>query len=414
MEDIVALTPRDESGHQFVLYSDSTSGEPGCPHEARRRRVTEVIRRLRPRPEFLAFPGDAVMDGADAGQWRHWLDVEMRWARDAGLPLYQATSNHHCYSAECEPVFRRHNPQIPPNGPEDQRGLAYYVRRGNLLYVCLHQPERSDEYESAFRFDDTAWLERVLAEHADAEYKFVAGHYPVFPVNGYSEAPQWCFKPDERERFWDALVRRGVDAYLCSHVIAFDVQVRKGIPQVTSAGAGTSPHMPEGVEYLHVTQLAVDRAGSRYQVLDVHGNVRERLEWPFPAGGAKDWPVVDAVRPPRGFDGILLLQIRTGGGWLSSPGREFWAGPSAGRLAVEVDLPGCGTQRWTGPVLDRAAVQVALHPAMGPGGVLWRWTDEDSWSSMESASARGLSGFRWPAEIERHGEVEARSRFRAL
>jgi len=77
---------------------------------------------------------------------------------------------------------------------------------------------------------DTHWLDRVLREHQDAKFKFVAGHYPVFPVNGYAESPLWCFKPEERAPFWNVLVKHEVGAYLASHIIAFDIQIHESVP----------------------------------------------------------------------------------------------------------------------------------------------------------------------------------------
>ena len=69
-------------------------------------------------------------------------------------------------------------------------------------------------------------------------------------------------------------------AYLCSHILAFDVQAHRGVLQVCTAGAGTAHRMPEDIEYLHCVQAAIDAEGLRYQVIDVEGRVREELSWP--------------------------------------------------------------------------------------------------------------------------------------
>ena len=61
--------------------------------------------------------------------------------------------------------------------------------------------------------------------------------------------------------FWDILVRGRVLAYLCSHILAFDVQVHRGVLQICSAGAGTAHRMPEGVEYLHCVQAHASYSG---------------------------------------------------------------------------------------------------------------------------------------------------------
>ena len=47
--------------------------------------------------------------------------------------------------------------------------------------------------------------------------------------------------------------------------------------------------MPEGIEYPHCVQAALDKQGLRYQVLDTDGVVRERIEWPLPSPDPARW-----------------------------------------------------------------------------------------------------------------------------
>ena len=67
----------------------------------------------------------------------------------------------------------------------------------------------------------------------------------------------------------------GVLAYVCSHILAFDVQVHQGVLQILTGGAGTHDMhlglMPEEPEYFHLVQGAIDTDGLRYQVLDTTG-----------------------------------------------------------------------------------------------------------------------------------------------
>ncbi|MCP3476647.1 hypothetical protein NLM33_41475 [Bradyrhizobium sp. CCGUVB1N3] len=78
--------------------------------------------------------------------------------------------------------------------------------------------------------------------------------------------------------FWNILVNENVLACLCSHILAFDVQAHRGVLQMCTAGAGTTHRMPGDVEYLHCVQAALDERGIRYQVLDIDGAVRERMD----------------------------------------------------------------------------------------------------------------------------------------
>ena len=91
----------------------------------------------------------------------------------------------------------------------------------------------------------------------------------VYPINGFSGAYQREIGPEHAADFWDVLVESGVLAYLCSHILAFDVQVHRGVLQICTAGARHGHRMPEGVEYLHCVQArSMPRAalpGARYR-----------------------------------------------------------------------------------------------------------------------------------------------------
>ena len=280
-DKISALLPRGP-GHHFVLYGDACSGVPGAPHETTFASVNAVVSRISPNPEFIVFPGDEVIGlTADAealrAQWRHWFEVEMAWLDREAVPLYHTTSNHTTYDAMSERIFTEMLPDLPRNGPAGQEGLSYFVRRDDLLLVFVHTGWTGLGGEGHV---ETDWLEETLRQQADARFKFVVGHHPVFPVNGFSGAYQREIGPDHADTFWNILVEHGVFAYLCSHILAFDVQVHEGVLQILTAGAGTAHRMPEEVEYLHCVQGALDRQGLRYQVLDPAGRVREQLSWP--------------------------------------------------------------------------------------------------------------------------------------
>ena len=89
-DTIPALLPRG-TGHQFVCYADGCSGVPNGRHEATFASVNAVVRRLRPHPEFVCFPGDEIIgltaDDELRRQWRYWLDREMAWLDRTAIPL---------------------------------------------------------------------------------------------------------------------------------------------------------------------------------------------------------------------------------------------------------------------------------------------------------------------------------------
>lgn len=272
-------------GHRLVIYGDSCSGVPGGPFEANFAAVNAAIRRVDPRPDFILFPGDHIMgatEDADAlkSQWRHFWEREMAWLDRRITPIYSATSNHNTAGPVSESVWREVFADLPRNGPAGQAGLSYWLRRGDLMLAVVNT---SFSGLGGNGHVETAWLDRVLGENADARHKLVMGHYPVWPVNGYELAPQWRIVPDKGQAMWEVLARHAVTAYVCSHVIAFDAQAHKGVLQLTSGGAGTS-YGPGGFmdapeEYHHFVEAVLDEDGLRCQTHDELGRARERIWW---------------------------------------------------------------------------------------------------------------------------------------
>ena len=417
---IPALNPRGR-GHRFVFYGDACSGVPGALHEQTFAATNAVVRRIAPPPEFVIFPGDEVIGlTADPdqlrAQWRHWLDHEMAWLDRKATPVWHTTSNHTTYDTMSEAVFREML-ALPLNGPTGQEGLSYWVRREDLLMVFVHTCWSGLEGEGHV---ETDWLHAILQQHADARHKLVIGHHPVFPINGFTGPYQREIGPEHGPVFWNILVEAGVMAYLCSHILAFDVQVHRGVLQVCSAGAGTAHRMPEGIEYLHCVQAALDRDGLRYQVLDATGAIRERLSWPPPAIPDASWRRLAHGTSAAALTGKMppgeLLALQVSGRTASSPGTAqtlfsafspgtlapFWlglTGPKQKLTAVIGRAPGRSPHYWHGPSLAANArfdLHLLVHPEMGPGGLLYRCGDAEPWSSFTAASPTGPETLVWP------------------
>jgi hypothetical protein len=242
-----SLVPRG-AGHQFVFYGDCCSGIAGTLHEKTFASVNTVVRRLEPPPQFVAFLGDEIAGlTADADelrtQWRYWLDREMGWLDRQAIPLWHTTSNHTTYDTTSEALFREMLGHLPRNGPPGQEGLSYWIRQDDLLLVFVHTSWTGLGGEGHV---ETTWLRDALSRHADARYKLVLGHHPVHPVNGFSGAWQREIGPEHAASFWDVLVEGGVLAYLCGHILAFDVQVHRGVLQICTAAPERRIACPRG------------------------------------------------------------------------------------------------------------------------------------------------------------------------
>ncbi|WP_424811151.1 metallophosphoesterase family protein [Roseococcus sp. YIM B11640] len=423
---IAALRPRGE-GHRFVLYADACSGVPGAPHEANLARVNAVLARLSPPPEFILFPGDEVIGltpSADvlAAQWRHFLGVEMEWSR--GIPVYHTTGNHTAYDRMSEDVFRAALPHLPRNGPPGQEGLSYSVRRGDLAMIFVHTLWTGLGGEGQV---ETEWLREELHRHRDARHRLVLGHHPAFTVNGFQGDWQREIGPGCREAFWDALVEGDVLAYLCSHILAFDVQVHRGVLQVTTGGAGTAHRMPEGVEYLHALHAALDAEGLRYEVLDDSGSAREGLSWPLRLPPAETWKILPHGVSDAAFTGIraahpapriCALGLRGRTSSVNTAAQTLFAaqaedrmpavwmglrGPEQRLCVILAAAPGRSPSYWFGPALGAGrefSLELLLHGGMGPGGVMWREGPGAPWNSLRSAASWGAERIDWPSRWE--------------
>lgn len=425
---IPAIVPQGP-GHQFVVYGDSCSGVPGHIHEATTAAVNRVVASLDPAPEFIVFLGDEVIglttdEHELRSQWRYWLDTEMAWLDRGAIPLYHTTANHTTYDAMSERVFREILPDLPQNGPPEQRGLSYFVRRDDLLMVVVNTMWTGLGEGRV----ETGWLAETLATHADATYKLVFGHHPVFSINGFAGAYQRDIEPENGRRFWDILVEHEVFAYFCSHMLAFDASVERGVLQIMTAGAGTKHRMPEESEYLHAAQVAIDATGLRYQVLDDCGELREHLTWPPATDGNTPWIPLAGVQPSlAGGDANSMRVWRFRG---QTPGDggvaqtllsawtddralpPLWAGllgPEMRLGALLAPVAGRSPHLWVGPAIgpdQEFDLQFAIHPHLGPGGLLWRSADDDRWSSLRGASAWGserLSEMRFWSTGESQG-----------
>lgn len=421
-DTIPALTPRGP-GHQFLLYGDSCSGVPGALHERTFAAVNNVVRRLAPLPEFVIFTGDEVAGlTADPvilqAQWRYWLEQEMGWLDRSAVPLWHTTGNHTTYNAMSERVFAETLDHLPRNGPPGQQGLSYWVRDGDLLLVFVHTLWTGLGGEGHVEIE---WLRQVLASHADARHRLVIGHHPVYPVNGFSGPYQREIGPEHATAFWDVLTEHRVLAYVCSHILAYDVQVHRGVLQICTAGAGTAHRMPEGVEYLHCIQAALDANGLRYQVLDTTGVVRERLSWPVMLAPSATWADVPfgasmaMVVGAPGADRVLAFRFSGSSapaGYCRAqtllcafqPGVQppFWIGLCGPEQVLTVIIgpePGRSPHYWIGPACAAGspfAFQLLVHTGMGPGGILLRPGDDGPWSSLSAASPWGAERLAWP------------------
>ncbi|MFN8516428.1 MAG: hypothetical protein U0841_28375 [Chloroflexia bacterium] len=194
--------------------------------------------------------------------------------------------------------------------------------------------------------------------------------------------------PENAARFWRVLVRHG--CWLTGAATSSrSTQVREGVLQITTAGAGTAHRMPEGVEYLHqhpggARQGRVALPGARYRGAGARAVVvadRAAARWGMggagtgrqeaPVSGVGDEQLVawefSGVAAEVGGDAQTLLAAWGDGIGLATP----WVGllGQEQRLGVLINpAPGRSPSLWLGPALPPGrpfAVQLAIHGGWG-------------------------------------------------
>jgi len=219
------------------------------------------------------------------------------------------------------------------------------------------------------------------------------------------------------------LVEHHVLAYVCSHVIAYDVRLREGVLQICSGGAGTrygptGDFMRGNSEFFHFLVCSLDNSGLYCEAIDEKGVRCRRLRWPtetptdasdgFARRGTKVTP--DLLVPSR--LGLLRFDIVTAGpdeagiadretilcGFDADEGPPtVWIGREGERLATEILLwPGGPVGRWTlGSFPDFQRFGLEVVPDLGPGGILFV-PNNGCRSSLWSNVAEDLDRIRWP------------------
>ena len=420
---IESISPITENGFQFVLYADSCSGTRDTIEEKGLSKVNRVLQRLSLKPKFICFPGDEIIGLTPnkeklQKQWHYWQAQEMAWIRDNDIPLYNTTGNHTAYDKNSEEVFRACNAHLPQNGPIGQEGLSYYIVDEDVLLIAVNTLCFDLGGEGHVELE---WLDQILAKYAAYPFKFVMGHHPIFPVASKQSPYGLTVEPENGKAFWRLLKNYNVFAYLCSHILTYDVQVHNGILQLLSGGAGRTR------KFLHLIQAAMDSEGIRYQVLNGDGEMTQGVIWPPKAPDSKRWislrkgtnnapklPIVskeDNIFHWWKFSGTALNgdYFNYGksqtllSGWNSEDELfTFWIGVIGKERRITVQIrpePTKSPRYWHGPQLSmdgNFAIDIAMHTGMNAGGILWRLSEYEGWNSFGSTNEWGAELIKWP------------------
>ncbi|MFC3227832.1 metallophosphoesterase family protein [Marinibaculum pumilum] len=412
---------------RLVVLGDSCSGVPGGPHEARLRQLSDVALGHAGWADGCIYLGDHVDGYCDPdtlrAQWRHFLEHELAPLAGGFAPILHVPSNHTVYDQASAAIYRQLMLEGEIPGLVLRRGLNHAVTLGDGGAVLLGTADPENRGKARIDLD---FLAEALQALAGRRPLLVCGHHPMLPVNGYRRFPMWRVAPDAAEQALAMMRKAGVAAYLCSHVIAFDLQVADGLLQICTGGAGTlygpGGAMPGVVEDAHLVLLELRDGAFAIRKLDLQGRLDEWLDWPVPPGRSllQDETLTAAPREiaaPEGWrqgpDTAHWLTWRIAGS-RPAPGESLplvyaWREDEAaailridiggeGRPVLRlIPLPCEGAQTWVAPfaVPPGFEIEIAVHTGGGPGGILARLAD-GPWQSMAGGGARGAERMDWP------------------
>lgn len=201
------------------------------------------------KPDFILVAGDLVNG--------HWWDgpkcIEhmgsiyysgwIRRMEKYGLKYYTAIGDHELGDdpwpqekikliPHFENVYKKYL-KMPENGPENKKGLAYYVKYNNLLVITLETFEViNDTMHVDVCCEQLKWLEKVLEENKNIKFKIVQGHAPIWgEIKGRSTSNLMIEKRKESE-LYKTLKKYNVDLYLCGEFHDVTVLESDGIWQI--------------------------------------------------------------------------------------------------------------------------------------------------------------------------------------
>ncbi len=201
------------------------------------------------KPNFVMICGDLV----DGRWWDSPQCVEHMgtvyfsgWVRRMekyGLKYYTAVGDHELGDdpwpdwkvklvPHAENIYRQYL-KMPQNGPENKKGLAYYVREGDLLMITVETFEIvNDTLVVDVVGEQLRWFDQVLTEHADAKFKIVQGHVGLWGELKIRSSSMLKIRNEKESDFYQTMKKHKVDAYLAGEFHDVTVLESDGIWQI--------------------------------------------------------------------------------------------------------------------------------------------------------------------------------------
>lgn len=255
-------------------------------------------------PSFVLIAGDLVNG--------HWWDspqcVEhlgtlyysgwIRRLNKFGLKYYTAVGDHELGDDPWPPekiklipyfenVYRKIL-AMPENGPDGKKGLAYFVREGDLLLITVETFEvESDTMNVGVIGEQLEWVKKVLNENKDAKFKIVQGHVPIWGEIKARSSSKLMLNGGKESEFYKSLKEYGVDLYLAGEFHDVTILESDGVWQIVH-GSSWGRKVVNTIDYLvgelcgnrlklTMKRIYMDAVGDRMWNLNKERGPREKV-----------------------------------------------------------------------------------------------------------------------------------------
>jgi predicted phosphodiesterase len=222
---------------RFAVLGDSR-GEQKPINEFILTELVQNVLQVDPPPQFVVFIGDLVLgtsnDDELRQQFARWRQIIEPWYQSQmyGIKVYIVPGNHDLQNKSTYvTLWQECFPELLDNGPDDEKKLTYSFDVGPCHLVVVNTSSPITPHTV-----NVDWLEQDLAA-STAPVKLVFGHEPAYPAIGHISS-SLDHNPEDRDRFWQTLVKHGVPAYFCGHEHLYDRWVQDNVNQIITGGAG--------------------------------------------------------------------------------------------------------------------------------------------------------------------------------
>lgn len=256
----------------FVVFGDSRGDDRGVNTTILTKIVNQIIKI---NPAFCLFTGDMVNGDENVEvskqQLNHWINIME--------PLLKKKNFYITFGGGHDVISEKHEKlvqdlfELPTNGPEDLKELCYSFDYEDIHIVCLYSNMPQDPHRLGEK--QLEWLENDLKK-ANNKNIFVFNHDPAFPVliHHYKSLDKY---PEERDKFWDILVKYNIKAYFCGHEHLYNCRIINGIPQIIIGGAGAPLYRGGGGEFFHYAVVDVGKDTLKISIYDENGILKDTI-----------------------------------------------------------------------------------------------------------------------------------------